>query len=172
MVNSELKKCLEELDQIHEQIKQLHELIILLNSCERMEESYLIVSSQMQFIFPDTAGAVYLFNPEGGWLELKALWNIWHAPAEKLSAGECQAVRLSFSSLAPQICPVCKQPGLESEYDCLCIPMLAQGELLGLVKLMAPRDWFDENRLQLARTVVDATVLALSNLRMRKLLDL
>jgi len=50
--------------------------------------------------------------------------------------------------------------------------MLAQGELLGLVKLMAPRDWFDENRLQLARTVVDATVLALSNLRMRQLLDL
>jgi hypothetical protein len=40
--------------------------------------------------------------------------------------------------------------------------MLAQGELLGLVKLLAPRDWFGRKPLQLARTVVDATVLALS----------
>jgi hypothetical protein len=80
-----------------------------------MQESYLVVSSQMQFLFPDTAGAVYLFDPDGGGLELKALWNIWHTPAEKLSASECPAVRLNFPNLAPESCPVCKQPGIETE---------------------------------------------------------
>ncbi len=125
-----------ELEQLNRDITQLTELGNLLQACENVDEAFTVMRSALADIFDGLSGSVYLFRASRNVLELKLSWGDTRG-VEMLAPTECWALRRGQPHLVHTNGPslACRHhhghPG-----DSLCIPMSANGEVLGLLHLM------------------------------------
>jgi len=172
--NEQLNVHAKELEQRNLEIHLLSNLVGILQTCLNSEEAYLIIAQRLSQIFPENSGALYLFKSSRNLLEIVVVWG--KTPPEELmfAPDDCSAMRRILTNLVlnSQKGLPCKHAGERTAY--LCIPMMTQGEVLGLMHLVLDQSDADKNMQQLEDTqrlaviVAENIGLALGNLKLRE----
>lgn len=172
--NEKMARSLRELELRNQEIAQLNEMSDLLQGTFSEMDAHTIIANAAKQLFPDTVGALYLFNPERTLVNVAATWGDPPPAARTFAPNDCWALRrgqthrLYSDEFKPPCWHILEQPIPAITY---CLPMVAQGEVLGILHLQAPsRDTMTEPKNQLAYNVVEQASMALSNLRLREAL--
>lgn len=175
-----LKIRLSELERHNRESALLNEMGDLLQSCQTVAEAHQVIARSTQRLFRHASGALCLIGPDT-LVESVAQWGDRSLGTPSFTAQECWALRRGHMHLVPELeaglhCPHVGQ-ALPGAY--LCVPMMAQGEALGVLVIHrdpqvegASQDepLLAEATQQLAVTVAKHSALALANLRLREAL--
>jgi diguanylate cyclase (GGDEF)-like protein/PAS domain S-box-containing protein len=161
------------------EINVLNEMGKLLEACRSREEAYPVISGQMEKLIPVHAGKLFMLNGEHGRLEIAASWGEDPGTAEPFSPQDCRGIqngRMYVVNKAHSgVYCAHLPPGALEKLEYLCIPLIAQGETIGLLHLRNRQErggaeTLPESKQQLAITAADHITLALANLILRETL--
>ena len=175
--NLKLTHWAAKLDRHNREVTLLSEMGEQLHLCLTSEEAYSVIKKFVKKLFPDESGALYIINSSRNFLEAVLTWG--DLPLEPVFApDDCWALRrgqvnLVNASHSGVLCRHFSSP--ESVLYYMCLPMMAQGETIGILNirhLKTPTDdgqaHYFEDQKQLANTVAEHISSALANLRLRK----
>lgn len=174
-MNARLKALVEEADKRNRELTLVNSMAEKLQSCLSLDETYPLIAHYAQAIFPLTSGALFIQCPDSSLVEAVSTWGAAPAGEMAFPPGDCWALRRGRINLNgnPGRKLRCRHlPGSYPE-PYLCLPLLAQGETLGLLHIQDLKDFTPEaaEPLQaLAVTVGDHISLALANIRLRETL--
>jgi diguanylate cyclase (GGDEF)-like protein len=172
-----------ELEQILRQHVSLRKLSSYLKASLTPAEAYAAVECFGPQLFQGTTGKLYLIHPPGDYLEHVATWGEASPNEGTFPFRDCWALRRAqphwvrdahAEPLCGHVVPVSK-----SVLPYLCVPLIAQGKMLGLlhVQRLKIESRSSENAgpiesgLELAATVAEDVALALANLNLRETLQ-
>lgn len=169
---ADLDRTVQDLEDRNRESAEINRMGELLQSCRDEEEVFTVAAQTAKALFPGDSGRTYMLDDDGR-LQPVAHWGD-AAPAEAHEdAHSCWAVRRGKSHRDPaacseSLCPHCCDPGATS----LCVPLLAEGAVTGVIKLNPAGGGEDIDRLLDAREPLMATVaehiaLSVTNLRLR-----
>ncbi len=135
--NQKLRLTVGELELRTNQTMLFNQIGDLLQACDTEEETYTIVARFCRKLFPNDSGYLSIFHKARKTLTTVASWGSGTPPDTEFGPTQCWAIRMGSLHLvkSPEIDPLC--PHLK-EYEnnaYLCAPMIAQGELLGIIHL-------------------------------------
>lgn len=154
----------------------------LLQSCLSPQEAHKLIVEQAQLLFPGSAGAVCVTASSRDLVEVVASWGEPALTERSFPPGDCWALRRGRVHQLNQENPFlsCAHIGPVRPQYAVCVPMMAQGEALGILYLdngrseqkngNAPPSQLGEPQLRLARTLAEHIALALANLNLREVL--
>lgn len=178
-----LKRWVKELQSRTREMTLLSEMSDMLQSCATLEEAYVVFAHFTQKIYSASArGVLFVFKSSRNVLECTTAKESSGFPDSTFAPSACWALRhgrphWSFLPGRGVVCPHLKDspPG---RY--LCVPMMAQGDTLGIFHLQfgnhEDSESFSEygnqedNRQRLATTVAGQLGLSLASLRLRETL--
>ncbi|MGA9378090.1 MAG: diguanylate cyclase, partial [Phormidium sp.] len=197
--NEELKGWVNQLEQRNQEIIRLGELSDILQACLTVEEAYKVIAQMLRPLFPNMSGGIFITSASRKLVEAVA---VWEQEAEISQTREVKRIdysvnykQISLSDSFPsqQLFPphecwslrrgrlhftTSKNRGLICKHihsrpaESLCVPMMAQGEALGILYLTAKqRGQITETKQILAVTVAEHIALALANLRLQETLQ-
>ena len=173
--NEQLKELVVSGDERNRQMMLLQEMGDVFQACQSSQEACNVIAQFAPKFFADYSGALYILNNSKNFFEIAASWGE-KPPAEVIFGyDECWALRRSkvhsFSSAATGLrCPHLSVPLPKTS---LCIPLMAQGEAMGILHLQSSRQWPAEQLAkarQLGTTVAEGMALALANQRLREIM--
>ena len=155
-----------------EQVTRLFQMTEMLQSASDHPDANAVLSSTAAELLPGFGGALYVFNNSRDRLSLSTSWGLGPdvAPPDAVGLQECWALKRGK--------PHTNVPGSHTlccdhhvgDRPMLEIPMIARGEILGLLQIFAPAH-DGEARLAavggLGTALADAMSLALSNILLR-----
>ena len=188
--NEKLTTGISALEQTSRENERLSEMIDLLQACPNTEEACLVIGDQLGKFFPDDAGILYLFHASRNILDRAASWGPVLSDPLVFKPDDCWGLRRGRMhivetdiSLPDQAKPapslICPHIAQEGPADYLCVPLVAQGEALGLLHLRHKDkkgstsfvgEWYTHARQQRIHTIVDSLSLSLANLKLRSTL--
>ncbi|HUY84303.1 MAG TPA: diguanylate cyclase, partial [Steroidobacteraceae bacterium] len=169
--NDALKLQTELLRRLNEERAALANLSELLAACASPEEAYAIFGGAAIGLFPSLAGVLHMYGPAQDQLMPVAAWGEWPVAALPVGAKECWALRRGrFYIGTGTTTPACGHAGPAQELATLCVPLMADGEVLGVLQLRGPDAAMLQSSLQPASTAGDGLALTLANLRLRETL--
>lgn len=181
LANQQLTNWVNELEVHKRELAQLRELSEVLQACLTVEEAYNQLAQLVQPLFPDLGGGVFVISASRTLVEAVATWNSFEAENSLFSSqnlfaphkcwglrrGRAHLVEDSHSGL-----PCAHQHGANQPAQSYCVPMMAQGEALGLLYLSSPQlGRLTKDKQLLAVTVAEQIALALANLKLRETLQ-
>lgn len=171
---TELKRSQEELETTNREVVLLGQMSSLLQSCRTLDESYPIVSATMAQLFPTSRGQLFLLNAGSSLLEKALGWGAPAAEQQSVPPGDCWALRrghIHEIGFERSINPPCHYHDAQDQ-PFMCIPLQAQGTVLGIIHLSIDVAQTEASRFphyrQLASAAADSISLALANLRLRE----
>ena len=154
-------------------IELLFKMTDMLQSALGHADANSVLRSTASSLMPGFGGALYIFNNSGDRLELSTSWH-WpeaSSPSETISPSDCWAIKRGklHLNLADHNALRCEHQ--ESGLVTMEIPMMARGEIYGL--LLVQRDGNEaaqelRETANLAAALADAMSLSLSNLALRE----
>jgi diguanylate cyclase (GGDEF)-like protein len=154
-------------------LKEMHEA---LQGAIGREEVFAIVRRFSQELFPNWSGGLYWLREDGDSAEIMAQWgeaSLRHAFLPE----ECWAMRRAktyFTSIDSSE-PRCKHSESGTSRSFICAPLVAQGEILGILHLQSTGTFSDHgNRsdlLSMLQSIAEYTALTLANLELREKLQ-
>ncbi len=178
--NQGLQRSVAELERRTQEVSSLSEMGDLLHSCQSLEEAHQAVARCVPRVLPGAAGALGILSASRNLVELTATWNEPRLGERVFPPDDCWALRRGRMNLVqdPQSALYCGHLQKGSPQAYCCLPLMAQGEAIGLLHLQkcgpagaGEHDaWMSEGRQRLAGTVADHIALALANLRLREAL--
>ena len=125
----------------NKQVHGLSELSRLLQSCVDMNEAVRVLQQQLPLLMRSSSGALYLMAASRDQLQRSFAWGD-EPYAESFEPSACWAVRLGQSFQQPAQAGAAACAHLQSEHspehaDIHCLPLVAHGELLGVLVLDA-----------------------------------
>jgi diguanylate cyclase (GGDEF)-like protein/PAS domain S-box-containing protein len=172
--NQQLQNWVNKLEVRNHEMKLLRQMSDFLQACLTVEEAYGAIADLLKPLFPNCSGGVFTLNPGSSLVEAVATWGENLHSETLFNPHECWSLRRGLLHDAEQTRPslfcnhVHKHP---TPAETLCVPMMAQGETMGLLYLSSPNAGeFSESKHQLARTVSEHLSLALANLKLRETL--
>lgn len=161
-----------ELNQRHQEMESLGKMSDFLQACLTLTDIYKTLPSLLQPLFPGCSGSLFRVDPAVNQVKVVATWGTHQPSATTLPIEDCWAMRRGKDHRGePEV------PGIRCNHSScrdtatLCIPMIAQGETLGLFYVTVDRpDVLPEGKRQLARTVAEQVSLAIANLQLRETL--
>jgi diguanylate cyclase (GGDEF)-like protein/PAS domain S-box-containing protein len=175
-VNQRLGTHVEDLEQRNQEMLLLSRTSDFLQACQTIPEACAVISTLVQPLFPDCVGEIYITSASRNRLQQMAQWGLSLNSAVKdfephdcwgLRRGRLHGVNAQSAGLRCQ-----HNHRLPPTVSSLCIPMIAQGETLGLFHLQSVPDVpLSESRQQLAQTVAEQIGLAIANLHLRETLQ-
>ena len=197
--NTALRRWVKELESRNREIALLGEMSDILQACLSIEEAYNAIAGLVQPLFPNFSGGVFVINSSKQIVEAVATWGdstftsqLLFTPNEcwalrrgrshlfecdhhglrckhRLGAGENRARRTNAEENYSQS-PIPNPQSLIPSAS-LCVPMMAQGEALGVLYLSSQVGQFTQAKQQLATTVAEHVSLALANLKLHEALQ-
>ena len=165
------------------QMTLLNEMGGSLQSCESSQEAYAIVGPTAKNLFGGTrSGRLYILDSPQNSLEMKAVWGAGVPEKRAFSRNECLSLRSGqpYWSECPSQSPVCAHVDNSVAANYLCVPMVAQGETLGVLNIECDSDGSGgdaeavqntrESQRRLAVAAAGQIALSLANLRLRETL--
>jgi diguanylate cyclase (GGDEF)-like protein len=160
------------------QLSQLGELLL---SCQTAEEAYDIVAKVMLELFTEQSGALCVINSSRNLVEAVAVWGSNLSSDRAFPPEDCWALRRgrAHSIGDGSTSPRCAHMQSAVSGFSVCIPMVAQGETVGVLHLEDPALLPGEEaadagplaeRVRLANTIAEQVSLSLANLRLREAL--
>lgn len=173
--NYQLTTWVQQLEQQHREITLLGEMSEVLQSCLTLQEAYNTIPILVEPLFPQSCGAVFIISNKNNIVESVATWGELLNTETFFTINQCWALRRGRihwldSQDKGLVCPHIHQ--LSEIRGTLCVPMMAQGETLGLFYLsfsQAPE--LSDAKRQLAITVAEHISLSLANLQLRETLE-
>ena len=172
-----LKLSYDEQAQHNTRMALLNEMGDLLQSCSTLQEAYTIIGQLARRLFPTESGAVFMINNSQNLVEAAVSWGDPPPEQDAFALDECWALRRGRVHALNEgglelLCPHLKS---QPPHVALCIPMMAQGETMGILHLQSgpiPPGYvgasdFSEPQKQLALATADSIALALANLKLR-----
>ena len=180
--NEKLAEWIKELEERSQEMKKLSEMGGQLQLCQTSQEVCAISAQYIKMICKDSSGAIYLINPSKDLAEAVQMWGENVCSEKIFLPSKCWATR---KSRLHRVDP--SHPGLKCEHitgpdsgQYICIPMMAQGELLGILHLnqdslkagaSETKDiLYNNHKIQLISNVAEHISLALTNLKLRETL--
>jgi len=176
-----LTAALRESETIARERAELGNLADLFQSCQTVAEACKVAESVLPPIFEFCPGMLYLMNSSRNLIENAAKWNGCSTSEEAFDPNDCWALRLGkpYDGGDPSSPLRCShvRPNLTGEY--LCVPLVAQGETLGVLYLedkkssLSPIDtrmYLREHLQRRAAAVAERLSLSLANLKLREML--
>lgn len=179
--NQKLKLSLDELEEHNRKMILHNEMGGLLQSCSTLEEAYTIIAQLGRQLLPEETGVLYMINNSQNRVESVVTWGNPSAEPDAFALDDCWALRRgrinllnSKESALELVCPHLKNqlPG-----SALCIPMMAQGDAMGILHIRSDStalaqptqnsSALTESKQQIAIAMADSIVLALANLKLR-----
>lgn len=168
--NSQLEARLQDLSQRNQDMVQLGNMNDFLQACLTPEEAYSILPDLMQLLFPNCSGGVFTLSAPSNQLKAQALWGQSLPLKIEFDLADCWALRRGREHWVPpsKSHQFCRHATPEPGAATLCIPMLAQGEISGLLYLYTTDPaYLPQAKQQLANTVAEQVALAIANLQLR-----
>ncbi|WP_083821298.1 sensor domain-containing diguanylate cyclase [Candidatus Odyssella thessalonicensis] len=172
--NQELESRFKELE-IHTSVtEQLNQMNGVLQSCLTTSEALTPIEKFAEKLFNNTPGFLYLTSPDSNYMELVAQWGeVTSQGTDVIRKEDCWGLRrgqtyiaIDFENDIP-----CYHYEMDDSAGFACIPLTAQGELIGLITLYSPNNSFDFHATafkRLASSFADHVSLSLSNIKLRE----
>ncbi len=167
----------EELERRTTELTLLSQLGSLLHTCLTAEEAYGIIAQFAQKLFPTESGALCVLSASRHLVEAAASWGDAVAGDQVFAPDDCWALRSGHIHFVedPKSAMVCRHVTHDEAPFYLCVPMVAQGDALGVLHLRGKRQGQSQPEApqgrpscqQLALTVAEQIGLALANLKLR-----
>ena len=171
----EVREAGERLAQRSRELELLNRMGELLHACVSEDEAYAVIGRFAADLFPGYSGAVFVISASRNLVESRASWpDVPALDSTLFKPDDCLALRrgrmhVMDTTANPLRCTHVPDPAP----DCsVCVPLVAQGESLGVLHLASPGvtgPWPDAMR-RLAGTVADQAGLAVANLKLRETL--
>jgi diguanylate cyclase (GGDEF)-like protein/PAS domain S-box-containing protein len=167
------ERMMEQLTKRSERATMLAKMGELLQSCISRDEVFAAALGFAPKIFPAARGAMALLDASRNLAEVIGSWSGCVLPAVVFEPASCWALRTGHPHLVTagdSTAPCAHAAGVKNSY--LCIPILAQGETLGIVHLQATDEapQLDESELSFKTTFAAQVGLSIANIRLREAL--
>ncbi len=176
--NHKLEHWVTELGRRGRRSSLLNELSKSLEICISVDEAHAVIAKRIPEFFPGQSGALCVFDRLRNLVESAVVWGDNPPDNQEFLANECWALRRGHSfwvrdASTEIICPHLRGTSWKSH---LCVPMMAHGEILGVMVVQghAPatrneeKDQIEspEAERRFAETLAEHVALALANLRL------
>ncbi|MEW6492886.1 MAG: diguanylate cyclase [Cyanobacteriota bacterium] len=172
--NEKLVCWVDELEQRSQEMTLLGKLSGFLQTCLTVEEAYSALATLIQPMFLGSSGGVFLLDATQNQLEAVATWGTSFSSKSTFSLIECWALRRRRSRFMQQTRSHLRCRHIHADLppaQSLCIPMMAEGKVLGLLYLSSPEPGcLTEAKQRLAMTVAEHLAVAITNLKLRETL--
>jgi diguanylate cyclase (GGDEF)-like protein/PAS domain S-box-containing protein len=170
--NQQLKNWVGELEQSSREITLLSEMSDVLQACRTLTEAYGAIASLIQPLFPHASGSVLIISASRQLVEAVATWGSELSSQQMFAPDECWALRRGRYHFIESTCTGIRCHHFHNSptfKESLCVPMMAQGETLGLLYLNATESGqLNITKQRLAVTVAEHIAMALANLILRE----
>lgn len=160
-----------ELEKANWDARFLNEFSETLGVCLSDDEAYQTVAAYLRRLFPHAQGALAMIKSSRNMVETIATWNPSVDQNSIYSPEDCHALRCGTLYLREEgsLKMVCRHftegEGRDGNY--LCMPLIAQGETLGVLHLDFGSERWGADRLKLAFNLVSHSSMKLANLKLR-----
>jgi diguanylate cyclase (GGDEF)-like protein/PAS domain S-box-containing protein len=166
-------KMLRELTERSQRATLLAKMGELMQSCVSKDEVFAAALGFAPKIFPVSRGAVFLLNSDRSVAEVAGSWHDCLLPMTVFGPTACWALRTGHPHLVvagDTTAPCAHAAGVEHTY--LCIPILAQGETLGILHFQATDEapTLADSELSFKTTFAGQLGLSVANIRLREAL--
>ncbi len=180
--NEDLAVKVTELDQRSTEIRMLSETGNFLQACQTMEEAYQVIPTAGAKLFPGVSGGLFVISASRNSVESVSDWGKLLHGERVFAPEECWALRRGQLHLVQSghAQPICAHLACVSDVEYMCIPLMAQGEALGIIHLQVNEEGagfgknnappLSEAKKQLAVAFAEQIALALANLKLRETL--
>jgi diguanylate cyclase (GGDEF)-like protein len=173
--NKQLSSWVQQLEQRNHEIALLSQMSDILQACLTVEEAYKVIAQLIQPLFLETSGGVFIISSSKHLVEAVTTWgDSTIASKTVFSAKQCWALRRGRSHLSTSDHQGLHCSHIEESFvgEALCVPMMAQGEALGMLHFHFPqKGQLTIAKQQLASAVAERIALALANLRLTEALQ-
>jgi diguanylate cyclase (GGDEF)-like protein/PAS domain S-box-containing protein len=175
LINEKLQGLITESDHRNRQMAMIQEMGEVLQVCQTFEEIHDAIAHFAPKFFPGFTGALYMINSSKDIFEMVATWGETSPQKLVFAHDECWALRRSRVNLVDSSTSLlrCRHVSSPLSFGYLCVPMMAQGEALGILHLQKVSS-DEEGQMyaagQLAATVAEGIALALANMKLRETL--
>lgn len=178
IMNHQLENSVKALERHNRESSLLNELSNAFETCINVDEAYGVITKHVPKFFPVQSGALYTFDRTRNFVEPVSVWGDNPPENRGLLGNECWGLRRGHShwvrdSSTEIVCPHLRGTSWKGH---LCVPMMAHGEILGVMVLQAPAPAAQntedeqiggpESECQFAETLAERVALALANLRL------
>jgi diguanylate cyclase (GGDEF)-like protein/PAS domain S-box-containing protein len=173
--NAHLHLLVSESEERNHHMTLLHEMSDVLQACQTTAEAYKTMAHFAPRFFPGFSGGLYMLNNSKNLFEKVTDWGASQLLEPVFVPDECWALRLGREHLVddPASGLLCRHMSRPLSPGYLCMPMMAQGEAIGILHLQRTSPG-NVNLIQatapLAATVAEGVALALANLKLRETL--
>lgn len=173
--NQQLGDRIGELDQRHSEMLSLSEITDFLQACSTVEEACNTIVNLFEPLFPHCSGGIFITSASRNRLEIVARWGRQlhsHSDFEPHSCWGLRRGRMHWVGQDRLSLRCSHIPADGAIAATLCIPMMAQGETIGLFYLStATPEALPEAKQQLARTLAEQVGMAIANLKLQETLQ-
>lgn len=167
------EKMMAELTERTQRATLLAKMGELMQSCVSKDEVFAAALGFAPKIFPTGRGALVLLNAERTLAEVTGSWNDCVLPQPVFDISSCWALRTGHPHLvvaSDSTAPCAHAHGVKNTY--LCIPVLAQGEALGILHFQTTDEHPSlESDTSLKNTFAGQVGLSIANIRLREALQ-
>lgn len=153
-----------------EDLEAVNDFSSVLQSSATLDDACDAVRVFVSRLFPESGGAIYLARGSDQYLERIQAWGEQHSSERIVDRAECWGLRRSQLHLVADaneglVCPHIRDRRMGAH---ACAPLIAQGQVLGLLYLEHGQR-FERSRLErVIKTLSEHISLALVNIRMRE----
>ena len=178
--NQELAGRVQELQQRSKEITLLSEMGNWLQSCQTADEAFAVIGRSVQQLLPERVGALYILSASRNVVETVAAWGESACGERVFAPDDCWALRRGQPHRFKHDGSTnsCRHTDPASLLESLCMPLMAQGEALGILHLQVPRiearpqeptlRYSAEAEQRLTAVLAEQIALALANLKLRE----
>ena len=173
--HDDLQRSVLELERRNQEMRLVSEMVELLESCRSLDEAHGVISRRLPLLLRGTQGVLYMIAESRNLLESVSHWGEPTSDFDKiLDPEDCWALRRNkpHGMASEESDLVCKHVDSENGRSYLCIPMVAHGEIMGLLHIRYG-EVHEGARNVIAQSALAATEqlsLILANLRLRETL--
>lgn len=155
------------------QVEALFHMTDMLQSAHGYADGNSVLRATGSKLLPDFGGALYVFNNSGDRLDLSTSWN-WPnetGPEQTVPPSQCWAIKRGKANINVPGPNTLQCEHHSSDLTVLEVPMMARGEVYGLLKVERGGENAEALLAQaepVARAIADAMSLALSNMALRE----
>jgi diguanylate cyclase (GGDEF)-like protein len=150
------------------------QMLQTMDSLTRTDELHAVLPAYLPRLLPGSSGAVYLYRNSRDFLQRTAIWGSAEHHPDLVSPDECWGLRFGHAHAASgsddMHCEHWADAAPTLERTDLCVPMISQGEVLGLLVASIPAGPHSVLDLAAANTISEQLALGTSNINLREVL--
>ncbi len=168
-INDDLIQLVRELEHRNYEVALLNEMGHFFLRSGTVQEIYDAIAGFATSLFGGRSGGLYMYAPDNQHLMAMAVWGDPPPALRTLLVDECQAIKHGRTYPADRfdIAQNCGTPGDSYEAGYVCVPIIDQGETLGIFRQHLASHSSPERSIQLAENITRYIGMTLTNLRLR-----